>query len=124
MTRAQGLEKYKISSDYLKNWPLLKLFDFVKVFRNTNISNLKTTAIKCFFLIFSDVTFHIETFSTNITFTSLTICLFIWKRHLGQCNVKSVENISRRNKNNQTRLKKTLDFFCSCLEISIFQTSF
>ena len=63
-----------------------------------------------FLLMFSDVTFHIETFSTNMTFTTLSLGLFIWKRHLGQCNVKSVENISKRNENNGTPTKKALDF--------------
>ena len=40
---------------------------------------------------FSDVTFHIESFSTDITFTTLSIWIFTWKRHLTQCNVKSVK---------------------------------
>ena len=64
---------------------------------------------------FSDVTFHIETFSTNMTFTTLSIWLFRWKRHFRQCNVKKYEN-------NQTPTKKHLIFFGSVLEISIFQT--
>ena len=41
--------KYKISSDYWKKWPLLKLFDFVKVVRNIDISNLEPKTLKCFF---------------------------------------------------------------------------
>ena len=49
--------------------------------------------------------------------------LFIWKRHLGQCNVKSEENIERKNENNGTPMKKGLDFLGSWLEISILQTS-
>ena len=59
-----------------------------------------------FLLVFSDVTFHIETFSTNMTLKNLFLWLFTWKRHLRQCNVKSVENISRRNENNRTPTKK------------------
>ena len=39
-------KKYKISSDYWKNLPLLKLFDYVKVVRNIDISNLEPTTIK------------------------------------------------------------------------------
>ena len=74
-----------------------------------------------FLLMFSDVTFHIETFSTNMTFTTLSIWLFRWKRHFRQCNVKSVKNISRRYENNQTPTKKHLIFFGSFLEIWIFQ---
>ena len=43
------LGKYKISSDYWKNWPLLNLFDFVKVVRNIDIFNLEPKIILCFF---------------------------------------------------------------------------
>ena len=39
------------------------------------------------------------------------IWLFIWKRHLRQCNVKSVEHISRRNDNHGTLAKKSTWFF-------------
>ena len=60
---------------------------------------------------FTDVTFHIETFSTNMTFTTLSKLIFTWKIHLRQCNVRSVENISRRNENNGTPTKKACDFF-------------
>ena len=63
-----------------------------------------------FLLMFSDVTFYLETFPTNMTFTTWFIWLFIWKRHLRQCNVKSVENISRRNENHATLTKKALCF--------------
>ena len=64
-----------------------------------------------FLLMFSDVIFHIKTFSTNMTFSTLSIWLFKWKRHFRQCNVKSVENITKRNENNRTPTKKRLDFF-------------
>ena len=63
-----------------------------------------------FMLMFSDVTFYIKTFSTNMTFITLSIGIFTWKRHLRQCNVKSVENISRRNENNGTPTKKHMIF--------------
>ena len=43
------LGKYKLSSDYWKKWPLLKLFNFVKVVRNIEISNLEPKTIKCLF---------------------------------------------------------------------------
>ena len=46
------------------------------------------------------------------------------KRQLLQSNVKSVENISRKNKNHKTCAKKSTYFFCSYSEISTFQTSF
>ena len=46
------LGKYKISSDYCKNWALLKLFDFVRVVRNIDISNLEPKKVKCFFYVF------------------------------------------------------------------------
>ena len=45
----RDLRKYKISRDYWKNWPLLKLFDLVKVVRNIDISILEHKKIKCFF---------------------------------------------------------------------------
>ena len=73
-----------------------------------------------FWLMFSDVTFHIEMFATNMTFTTLYLWIFTWKIHFKQCNVKSVENMLRRNENNGTPTKKAPDFFGSCLEISIF----
>ena len=41
-----------------------------------------------------------------MTLTTLSIWIFTWKIHLRQGNVKSVENISRRNKNNRTPTKK------------------
>ena len=63
-----------------------------------------------FLLMFSDVTFHFETFPTNMTFTAWFMWLFIWKRNLRQFNVKSVENISRRNENHGTHAKKALGF--------------
>ena len=108
----RDLGKYKISSDYWGNWPLPKLFNFFfKVVRNIDISNLEPKKIKCFLVMFSDVTFHLETFSINLTFTTLSLCIFTWKRHFRQCNVKSVDNISRRNENNGTATKKAPDFF-------------
>ena len=69
----RDLGKYKISSYYSKNWPLLKLFDLVKVVGNVDISNLEPKNSSAFLLMFSDVTFHIETFSTNMTYITLSI---------------------------------------------------
>ena len=60
---------------------------------------------------FSDVTFKIETFSTNMAFTTLSKWIFTRKRHLKQCNVKSVKNISRRNENNGIPSKEAPTFF-------------
>ena len=37
--------------------------------------------------------------------------IFQEERHLGHCNIKSVENISRRNNNNETPSQKAPDFF-------------
>ena len=42
----KDLGKYTISSNFWKNWTLPKLFDFLKVVRNIDISNLEP---KCFF---------------------------------------------------------------------------
>ena len=42
---------------------------------------------------------------------NLSIWLIMWKRQLRHSNVKSVENISRRNKNHKTCGKKALSFF-------------
>ena len=64
-----------------------------------------------FLQMFSDVTFHLETISTNMTYTTKYIWLFMWKSQLKHSNVKSVENISRRNKNHKTCAKKALTFF-------------
>ena len=64
-----------------------------------------------FLLMFSYVTFHLETFPTNMTFKTSFIWLYIWKRLVWQCNVKSVENISGRKENQGTHAKKALGFF-------------
>ena len=48
----------------------------------------------------------------------------MWKRQLRHLNVKSVENISRRNKNHKTCAIRALSFFGSYLEISTFQIYF
>ena len=99
--------------------------DFVKDVWNIEISGQERKKKPVLFLqMFFNVTFLLETFPTNMTFATWFIWLLIWKRHLWQCNVKSIENISRRNKNHKTLAKKALVFFGSLLEISIFQTSF
>ena len=91
--------------------------DFVKDVWNVKISILKPKKKLVVLLrIFSDVTFHPETVSTNIT---QSIWLFIWKRQFRHRNVKSVENISRRNKNCKTCAKKNTLFFL--VPIWIFQ---
>ena len=72
---------------------------------------------------FSDAKFHVEMFPQT---WHLQLILYEYshgKRRFRQCNVKSVKNISRRNENNRTPTKKAPDFFGSCAEISIFQTS-
>ena len=69
----------------------------------------------------SDVTFHIEMFSTNMTFTTLSICIFTWKIHLRQRNVKSVENISRRNGNSGTPTKKNMNYWVPVWRFKYFR---
>ena len=99
-------------SDYWKNWPSVKVKDFVKKMSELLRSPTWNQKNLCFFLqMFCDVTFHPNTISTNMTKTTETIWLLMWKRQLRHGNVKSVENISRRNKNYKTCAKKTLSVF-------------
>ena len=99
-------------SDYWKNWPSLEVLDFVKDVWNVRISNLEPKKNVVLILwMFSYVTYYPETISTNMTYTTKSIWLFMWKRQLRHINVKSVENISRRNKNHKTCAKKALTFF-------------
>ena len=67
-----------------------------------------------FFIMFSIVQFHLEIVSANMTLTnqSTIICLkhiyiYIYGR---QCNVISVENILKRNKNHGTLAKMQFNF--------------
>ena len=56
-------------SDYWTNWPSVEVLAFVKDVQNVKISNLEPK--KCVFLLmFYDVTFHPETVSTILTFTT------------------------------------------------------
>ena len=75
-----------------------------------------------FLLMFSIVTFHLEIFSANMTFTNQSMIIHVKYIYRRQCNVISVENILRRNKNHGTVAKKQLIFFGNLLKISTFQT--
>ena len=57
--------------------------------------------------------FHYDLSSTNLTFITSYMCLFMCKRHLKHCYVKRVENDSRKKKKNyKTHAKKsTIIFF-------------
>ena len=73
-----------------------------------------------FLLMFSIVIFHLEIVSANMTFTNQSMIIhvkdiYIYRR---QCNVISVENILRINKNHGTLAKKKLNFFGDLLKIS------
>ena len=56
------------------------------------------------------VTFHLEIVSANKTFTNQSMIIHV-KKNRRQCNVISVENISRRNKNIGILAKKAIHFF-------------
>ena len=73
----RDLGKYEISSDYWKNWSLLKLFDFVEVVRNIDIYNLEPKTIKFFFwIMFFDVTFRIVTvFYKHETYNFISVII-------------------------------------------------
>ena len=66
-----------------------------------------------FFIMFSIVQFHLEIVSANMTLTnqSTIICLKHIYIYGKQCNVISVENILKRNKNHGTLAKMQLNFF-------------
>ena len=53
-------------SDYWTNWPPVEVLAFVKDVRKVEISNLEPKK-NGVFILFSDVTFHPETISTNMT---------------------------------------------------------
>ena len=87
--------------DYWKNWPSVKVLDFVKDVQNVKISNLEPKKTWCFF--FANVFWcYISTGNYLLTSTTESIWLFMWKRQFKHSNVKSTENISRRNKNHKT----------------------
>ena len=48
--------------------------------------------------------------ASGLTFTTWFIWLIIWKRHLRQCNVKSVKNMLWRNENHKHLQKNQLYF--------------
>ena len=60
---------------------------------------------------FYDVLFHLETFSTNVTWPTWSMWLSMWKRHFGHRNVKSVVNISRKNRESRTTCKTSTYIF-------------
>ena len=106
--------KHNISKkewDYCFNLSFVEVLDFVKYVWNFEILNLTPKTINCFYCkCFFDVTFKLETVSTNMTFTTHSIWLFKWKRHLRQCNVKSVKHTLRRNNNKKCTCKKSTWF--------------
>ena len=51
-----------------------------------------------FLQMFSDVLFHLEIVSTNVTEPTQSVLLSMWKRHLKHCIVNYVVNISRKEK--------------------------
>ena len=53
------------------------------------------------------------------SFPTLSIWIFTWKRHLRQCNIKSVENMSRKNENKEKPTKKSA--WSSLVPVWIFQ---
>ena len=73
-------------------------------------STLNQKTLSVFLLMFSIVTFHLDIVSANMTFTNQSMIIHV-KIYRRQCNVISVENISRRNKNHITLEKKRLHFF-------------
>ena len=98
-------------SAYWKNWPSIKVLDFLKDVWNVENSNLEPKKKLVLVLqMFSDVTFHQETISTNMTYTTLYMWLFMWKRQLRHSNVKSVRTISRKTRIRKHVQKKDLVF--------------
>ena len=65
-----NLGKYKFSEWLLSNWPSVKILDFVKYVCNVEISDLEQKKIVLFMQMFSDKTFHLESVSTNLTYTT------------------------------------------------------
>ena len=116
LTQFQGpkdLEKYKYSEWLLKQVTIHISFGFYKRCLKCWELQPETEKKKKLVLVlqmFSNVTFYLETISTNRTYTTLSIWLFMWKRQLRHCNVKSVNNISRKTQNHKTCAKKALIF--------------
>ena len=64
-----------------------------------------------FLLMFFHLPFHPQLSSTNVTYITSSMCLFMWKRHLKHCYVKCVENDSRIKWILQRHAKKSTSIF-------------
>ena len=64
-----------------------------------------------------------ELSSSNVTYITSFMCLFMCKRHFNHCYVICVENNSRKKLNRKTHAKKAQAYFGSQSKISRFQTS-
>ena len=71
----RDLGKYKLSSDYLENWPLLWDLDFVKYVWNIEISKQEPKKSVAFYVGVLLLSFILEIFSTLLTLQCLK-CLF------------------------------------------------
>ena len=60
---------------------------------------------------FFHLPFHPELSSTNVTYITLFMCLFMCKRHIKHCYVKCVGNDSRKKRKLQNTCKKGTSIF-------------
>ena len=87
----RDLGKYKLSSDYWENWPLVKDLDVLKDFINIKVSKQEPKKSNAFFLGVLLFSFLPEIFSTLLTLHCLK-CLFHMNNHIDQVvNVMFVE---------------------------------
>ena len=114
------LRKYKSSEWILENWPTVNVLDFVKDVWNVENSDLDKKIWAFFVNVFWCNISSGNYFRKHAIYYLIYMIIHV-KRQLSQINVKSVENISRKNKNYKTCATKAL-FFCSFSEISTFQT--
>ena len=64
-----------------------------------------------FLLMFFHLPFHPELCSTNVTYTTSSMCSVMCKRRLRHCYVKCVEKDSRKKKSQNTCKKSTMIFW-------------
>ena len=91
---------------FLATLGFLKKMSGILISLTGNQNNVYAFFVNVFYILF-----HLELSSTNVTYITSFMCLFMCKRHLKHCYVNCVENNTRKKGYRKTHAKKAQAYF-------------